>query len=267
MTIEQDSEGNITGITVPEIDPVDYLLNRGNVGIGLDFGLIYRYNDDITLSASLLDLSLLRWKTDLNNISGEGSFDYAGTDLTQDISSGDLINEIIDSLESSVDLSTSLDPYTYVMPPQLFLAASYRFSEKISFGFVNRNVIYHSKLNSSFTLSGQATLAGSFTGSLSWSYLNNSLLNIGTGIAWHGKGIQFHAVTDNILGFFFPFDTRTLNLRLGINLLLGCPRDKKERLREASYSSLPKGGECPYPEKEGKSLRKRKKAVRRINKI
>ena len=267
MTIEEDALGNISGITVPEIDPLDYMLNRGNVGIGLDFGLIYRYSDAISLSASILDLSLLRWKTDLNNVHGEGSFDYAGTDLNQNISSGDLINEIIDSLESSITTTTSLNPYTYVMPPQVFLAASYKYNEKISFGFVNRNVIYRSKLHSSFTLSGQAVLAGSFTGSLSWSYLNNSLLNAGVGIAWHGKGIQFHAVTDNLLGVFFPFNTRTLNLRAGINLMLGCPRNKKERLQEASYSFLPEGGDCPYPESREKSRRQRKKNVRRINKI
>lgn len=267
MTIEEDAEGNITGIVVHEIDPVDYMMNRGNVGVGLDLGLIYKYSENITLSASVLDLGLLRWKTDLNNVHGEGTFDYAGADLSQSLASGSLANEILDSLISSMDVSTSLNPYTYVLPPQVFLAASYRYSEKISFGFVNRNVIYSSKLHSSFTLSGQAELAGSFTGSLSWSYLNNSLLNIGTGIAWHGKGIQFHAVTDNIMGFFYPFDTRTLNLRLGMNLMLGCPRNKKERLQEASYSFLPKGGDCPYPERQEKSLRKRKKVVRRINKI
>ena len=60
-------------------------MNRGNVGLGLDFGLIYKYSDKITLSASLLDLALVRWKTDLNNVRGEGDFEYAGTDLNQGI--------------------------------------------------------------------------------------------------------------------------------------------------------------------------------------
>lgn len=267
MTISTDDEGNISEIVVPEIDPLDYMLNRGNVGLGFDFGLVYRYSDNITLSASVLDLALMRWKTDLNNVNGSGDFEYAGTDLSQDFSSGSLFNEIYDSLRNSMDYTTSLDPYTYFLPTQVFLAASYGYSEKISFGLVNRNVIYRSKIHSSFTLSAQAELAGSFTSTLSWSYLNNSLKNIGVGIAWHGRGIQFHAVTDNLLGYFYPFDTRSLNLRLGMNLMLGCPRDKKERLQEASYGFLPRGGDCPYPERPEKSLRQRKKTVRRINKI
>ncbi len=267
MTITQDDEGNITGIDVQEIDPVQYLMNRGNVGLGLDFGLIYKYSDVITLSASVLDLAFVRWKTDLNNVRGEGEFEYAGTDFTQVINAGELANEMLDSLLNSIDFTSTTNPYTYLLPTQIFLAGSYRYSEKISFGVVNRNVIYHSKLHSSFTLSAQSTLARRFTGSVSWSYLNNSLLNVGVGIAWHGKGIQFHAVSDNLLGFFFPFDTRTLNLRLGMNLMLGCPRNKKESLQEQSHSFLPGGGDCPYPERSEKTLRKQRKVVRRINKI
>lgn len=267
MTLVTDADGNITEIQIPEIDPMVYMLNRGNVGFGLDFGLIYRFNEKITLSASVLDLALMRWKTDLNNVQGNGDFLYAGTDLSQDFNSGSLFNEILDSLTNSMDYTTSTDPYSYFLPTQIFLAGSYQYSEKISFGLVNRNVIYRSKLHTSFTLSAQASLAGSFTSTLSWSYMNNSLKNVGVGIAWHGKGIQFHAVTDNLLGYFYPFDTRSLNLRLGLNLMLGCPRDKKERLQEASYGFLPKGGDCPYPDRPEKSLRQRKKTVRRINKI
>jgi hypothetical protein len=267
MTITKDDEGNITGVEVPEIDPVVYMMNRGNVGFGLDFGLIYRYTEKITLSASVLDLALVRWKTDLNNVRGTGDFEYAGTDLSQELSTGTLFDEIVDSIFNSTDATTSLDPYSYFLPTQIFLAGSYQYSEKISFGLVNRNVIYKSKLHSSFTLSAQATLARKFTSSVSWSYLNNSLANLGVGIAWHGKGIQFHAVTDNLMGYFFPFDTRTLNLRLGMNLMLGCPRNKREKLKLESYGFLPNGGDCPYPERPEKSLRKRKKIVRRINKI
>lgn len=265
MTITEDAEGNISGIEVDDINPVEYLLNRGNLGFGLDMGMIYRYSDEITLSASVLDLALIRWKTDLNNVQGEGEFEYSGTDLSIDITSRDFLNEMLDSILNTIDVNTSRNSYTYVMPTQVFLAGSYQYSERLSLGLVNRNVIYRSKLHSSFTLSAQTELIKKFTGVLSWSYLNNSLLNIGIGLAWHGKGIQFHAVTDNLAGFFYPFDTRTLNLRFGFNLMLGCPRNKKERMQEESFGRLPGGGHCPYPEKPEKKAKRRRKAVRRIN--
>ena len=100
---------------------------------------------------------------------------------------------------------------------------------------------------------------------MSWSYLNNSLKNVGLGIAYHGKGIQFHAVSDNLLGFFYPFDTRALNLRFGINLMFGCPRDGKEKDGEDTWGKPSISGECPWVEDRAKSRKKRIKAARKRN--
>ena len=267
LTITEDADGNIDGITVEEIDPLQYMMNRGNQGFALDLGVIYRYDERITLSASLLDLGFVRWKTDPNNLHGEGSFEYTGIDMTTLIFSSAFLSEMADSLFNAIDMTNSQDPYSALLPTQLFLGGSYRYSEKISFGLVNRNVIFQSKIHSSLTLSGQADLADRLLATVSWSYLNNSLKNVGIGIAYHGKGVQIHAVTDNLIGFFYPFDTRTLNLRAGINLMLGCPRNKREELREESYGNLPKGGHCPYPEKPGRKRKQREKAIRKINRV
>lgn len=267
VTVTQDADGNINGIILEEIDPLQYMMNRGNRGIALDLGAVYRYNEDITLSASVLDLGFVRWKTDLNNIHGEGVYQFTGIDLNTDFIPSEFLEEMIDSLINALDVTTTTDRYSYFLPTQLFLAGSYRYSEKISFGLVNRNVVYRSKLHSSFTLSAQADLAERFLATVSWSYLNNSLKNVGIGIAYHGKGFQIHAVTDNVLGFFYPFNTRTLNLRAGFNLMLGCPRNKREERREESLLNPPKGGDCPYPEKPERTRKKREKSIRRLNRL
>jgi hypothetical protein len=265
VTLTTDADGNIEEITLDEIDPAGYILNRGNPGFALDLGAIYRYTDRVTFSASLLDLGLIRWKTDLNNVRGQGAYAYVGQNLVAEFLTETYVQEVIDSITAQVEVTTAQEPYTYYIPAQLFLAGSYRYSDRVAFGLVNRNVIFTSKVHSSFTLSARADLAERFLGTLSWSYLNNSILNVGVGLAYHGKGFQIHAVTDNLLGFFFPFDTRTLNLRLGMNLMLGCPRNKRERLQEASYGKLPGSGICPYAEKPGKEKKKREKAVRKLN--
>ncbi len=36
--------------------------------------------------------------------------------------------------------------------------------------------------------------------------------------------MQFYTVSDNVLGFLRPLDSRTINLRFGVNLMLGCPK-------------------------------------------
>ena len=267
VTITEDADGNISEIAVDDIDPLAYMMNRGNPGFALDLGAIYRYNDRITLSGSLLDLGFVRWKTDVNNVHGEGTFIYEGEELSGDVVSSTFVSDIRDSLVDAFDYTTTQEPYTWFHPTQLFLGGTYRFRENIYFGLVNRNVRYSSKIHSSLTLSAHADLADRILATVSWSYLNNSLKNIGLGLAYHGKGFQFHAVTDNLLGFFYPFDTRTLNLRFGINLMLGCPRNRQQELREESYRGMPKGGHCPYARDPDKFEKKQKKAIRRINRI
>jgi len=266
-TITFDADGNPDGIEFDpdDLDPVQYLLNRGNPGFGLDLGLIYKYDERTTLSASLLDVGVVRWRTDLNNLRGTGEYVYDGADLTAPLGTIDFVQEAVDSVLNSLEVTATQDPYSYVLPTQLFLGGSYRYNEKISFGLVNRNVIFRSKVHSSFTLSATAGLADRLLATLSWSYLNNSLKNVGLGIAYHGRGFQVHAVTDNLPGFFYPFNTRSINLRFGMNLMLGCPGSKRERLQQDSYGNLP-GGICPYPEKPERKREKRIRAAKKRNK-
>lgn len=267
LTIYQDGEGNISDITMDEIDLLQMLMNRGNPGFAMDFGAIYRVDERITLSASLLDVGVVRWRTDLNNVSGVGSFEYGGVDPSTTIVSVGFIEEIIDSLIHAFDITVAQEPYFSILPAQLFLGGTYQLKKNITLGVVNRNVIFRRKIHSSLTLSANADLAERLLATVSWSYLNNSIKNIGAGFAYHGKGFQFHVVSDNLLGFFYPFDTRTVNLRAGFNVMLGCPRNNKEKQDAESYGRMPKGGDCSWTGKPKKRKKQMHKVLRKQNNI
>lgn len=260
VTVEQDGDGNITSITWNEIQYRDFLLNRGNAGIAVDLGIIYRYNPRLILSASLLDLGGIRWGTDINTLSSEGTLIYKGIEGSGAGSASAFLDEIIDTLQSSYTISLSQDPFMMLTPAQLFLGGSYRMREHLSLGLVNRNLFLRSKVHSSLTFSATADYEDRFSGTVSWSYLNRSLENIGLAITRQGPGFQFFLATDNVLGFFRPFDTRTLNLRAGCNLLLGCPRNKKEQMESASYRGIPAGGDCSWTDSQKQRKKRYKKA-------
>jgi len=267
LTITQDAEGNISDITLDEIDLLQMLMNRGNPGFAIDLGAIYRYDDRITLSASLLDVGLVRWGTDLNNVIGVGTFEYGGVDPSTEIISVGFIEEIVDSIINAFDITVSQEPYFSFLPAQLFFGGSYQVKENIALGVVSRNVIFRRKVHSSLTLSANADLADRILATVSWSYLNNSIKNIGAGLAYHGKGFQFHLVSDNVLGFFYPFDTRTVNLRAGFNVMFGCPRNKKEQLEGESYGPMPRVGNCSpsvSPKKRERQIKKASKQYSRL---
>jgi len=267
LTITQDSAGNINGITLEEFDLLQMLMNRGNPGFAIDLGAIYRVDDRITLSASLLDVGMVSWGTELNNVIGVGTFEYAGVDPSTEIISGGFIREIIDSIVNAFDVTVSQKPYFSLLPTQLFLGGSYQIKENIALGVVSRNVIFRHKVHSSLTLSANADLANSILATVSWSYLNNSIKNIGAGLAYHGRGFQFHLVSDNVLGFFFPFNTRTINLRAGFNVVFGCPRNKKEKQEGESYGPMPRTGNCSPSVSPKKRERQIKRAARQFSRL
>jgi len=265
VTIYQDTEGNISDIVVDEINYAELLMNRGNPGFAFDLGAIYRYDDKLTLSASLLNLGVVRWTTELNNVSSSGVFNYNEIDTETSAVSWDFFDEFIDSVFNSFDVTVTQQAYFSFLPAQLFLGGSYQLRDKLSVGAVNRNIFFRGKLHSSLTLQASSEFTEGFLATLSWSYLNHSIANIGAGIAYIGKGVQFHLVSDNIFGFFYPFNTRTINLRMGVNLMFGCPRDKVTKLQNESYGLMPKGGNCSWTDKPGKRKRQMERAAKKQN--
>jgi hypothetical protein len=262
ITVNQDADGNISGITMGEIDPLSFLMNGKNKGFAIDLGWIHKYSEDLTFSASLLDLGFIRWQTDVTNIHLSGSFDYSGVGLGTGFEDTEYILDIRDSLVNSFDQTVTQEKYYSWLPTQIYLGVMYQYRPKLGIGVVNRNVIYRNKLHSSLTLSANTALWNKFSGSLSWSYLNNTYKNIGLALAWHGRGLQFHAVSDNVLGFFKPLDARNLNLRFGFGLMLGCPKNKKEELKMSNDYNPVSGGNCFWVKDLQKEYKKKRKKLK-----
>jgi hypothetical protein len=259
LSVQQDGDGHITGITWDQVDYASFLLNRSNPGLAVDLGIIYRPDPKLTLSASLLDMGGLRWRTELNNINSEGTFVYEAIASSGDVISEAFLGEFIDTLQNAFDVRVTQQAFASLLPAQLFLGASYQLKENLSLGVVNRNLLLRSKLHSSLTITATTSLTPGLRGTLSWSYLNRSVKNLGAVLALQGKGFQFHLASDNLPGFFRPFDSRSINFRMGVNVLFGCPRNKKERAEAEAYGSPPAGGNCGWPEKEKRGRLKYKK--------
>jgi hypothetical protein len=61
-----------------------------------------------------------------------------------------------------------------------------------------------------------------------WSYLNNTVSNIGTGFTFNLGLTQLHLATDNILGIFGQYNTRSLHLRAGITFVSDYEKDRPD---------------------------------------
>ncbi len=223
LILNQNSAGAITSIEVQDPDYFALLMNPRNVGIAADLGVIHEYTNDITLSASLLDVGAILWTDALYNINAEVDFLYEGVSEGTDFSAAAYYRDLSDSIAGDIIYDVTSRPYISALPTQLILGGAYRYNKYVSLGAVMRNMLVNKHLSTSVTASVNLSFIERFQGSLSWSYLNNTLLNVGAGVAYTGRGMQLYAVTDNFLGFITPLDTRTINFRFGMNLMLGCP--------------------------------------------
>ncbi len=173
------------------------------------------------------------------------------------------MTELSDSVLDAFNQTVTQDSYYSWLPTQIYLGGMYQYRPKLGIGAVSRNVIYRNKLHSSFTLSANTTVWNKLSASLSWSYLNNTYKNIGLGLAWHSRGLQFHMISDNVLGIIKPLDTRTLNLRFGFSFLFGCPKNKEEEQKMSNPYNSQNNGNCYWAKKMDKnykeSLKKKKK--------
>lgn len=246
--LTQNSSGMINNVLVDYPDYMSLIFNYRNPGIAFDAGIIRKYRKKITLSASILDLGFIRWSSDVNNIKAQADFSYSGIDAGSSFNAGSFIDELVDSIDNSTDIQISQKPYFSMLPLKIYAGAEYLHNENFSLGIVSRNIIANRRLHASITLMANHRIKEKFISSLGWSYMNNSLKNIGAGVAWAGRGFQFHAFSDNVLGFFQPFDTRTIDLQFGMNLMIGCPHDRREaRVFDSLYGRIP-GGDCSWVE-------------------
>jgi hypothetical protein len=186
-------------------------------------------------------------------------------DQGTEIVSGDFVAQMRDSVLNTFDITDSEEPFTSYLPARLFIGGTYRIKDNLFAGIVNRYAFYRNKVHASFTLQGGVDLAEQLLATVSWSYLNNSIRNVGAGIAYHGRGLQFHLVSDNLLGFLYPFHTRTISLRAGFGLMFGCPGNKEKEIETESYGPGPKGGNCSWKGDLRKEKKRRKRAERLQN--
>jgi len=239
MTVNYDTSGLVTDVDFSDAGSnivQNYIRNK-NRGFALDAGVIYEYSDKITLSASVVDLGFIRWRSNTNRLSSQGDASFRGFDLNQlmtDPNETDLVETLVDSVIEAWEFTNSTDPYWSMLTTKFYVGGMYKIVPKLGFGGLIKTEIYDSRPHFSATLSANYKPLKWLSGSLSYSAMNNKLWNLGAGFAIGGPGVQFYFVADHIPvrfvsmeGIPIPYNARTLNFQFGINLIFGCTEEEK----------------------------------------
>lgn len=160
----------------------------------------------------------------------------------------------VDSFQIFFRTITTAEPYYSYLSPKLYLGATYNFTNNINAGLLTRNVLYHNSFKTSLTASLNTWVSKYLAGTVSWSYMNKTIKNVGGGLSIRTPHFGLYAVSDNVYGAFKYKSARTLNVMFGFNMLFGCENCGEEEDR-SSYSSPSKSSCKIYRDSEEKKKR------------
>ena len=223
-----------------EINGFDYdKPNVGGYGAGVDLGATYQLADNLTLSASALDLGFISWKNNLKGVTRNNEpFIFNGfTNIAVDPEDGDP-NSVDTQFENMKDDLKDMAKFydegktkrTTMLATTINVGAEYAFPfyDKLSLG-----VLSTTRINNPYTWT-QAMVAANvrplrwFDASVNYSYSTFGP-NLGWMLNFHPKGITFFVGSDrmitNVTPQYIPTNNANTNICLGFNIAFGRHRD------------------------------------------
>jgi hypothetical protein len=211
---------------------VSALINNGNNGFGLDIGIQYELTDKITLSASVLDLGVVKWENNITNIKSRNpgaSYDFNGVDILDYI--GDSANvgtgftALGDTLLEVFALDTAKSSFTTGLLSEFYIGANYHITDNHNVGALVYGSFNNKQFFPAVTLSWNSMFGKVLALSASYSIMRGSYANVGVGMGLNLGVEQFYFASDNVLGVFTG-DVQNMSARFGWNHVIGKKNEK-----------------------------------------
>jgi hypothetical protein len=229
----------------------NYMSNFRNPGMAVDLGFAYHLNKKTELSASVIDLGMIYWSSNVTKLTERGHYLYTGINLNDSRANPPVITQfgaIIDSLGEV--LSKSFRPthssagFSTLLPTKIYLGIDYQLRDAISLSGLSRVRIINNTVRTSFSGSANALFWERISLSANYSVMESTFDNFGLGIGIRAGIFQFYAATDNLFSPFYPSKARNMNLRIGINFIFDGKSDEKSGRK--GRSGLNPNCQCPY---------------------
>lgn len=214
------------------------LLFPNNSGLGFDIGAVYSISPKWELSASVINIGRIRFNENLRQYVSKGTYEFTG--LEYDPNEGDLSSDrLLDELDSIFGVVEEDGvAYSRALPMEAYASVTHKFNHVHSLsatyhlrywngeGFHDAGVSYLGRYGNTFHLV------------LGYNLINGTWNNISTGFAFNMGGFQWHLLSDNVYGFFYPGRTHTANIRTGFSFRFGRKR-LEERAAKINAETSP----------------------------
>mgnify|MGYP001339581709 CR=1 FL=1 len=193
----------------------NYLFNRKNTGLGIDFGFNYHLSDKLLLEGSILDLGYINWNSYTAN-SELDAWDYTYSGIDDPITmfgQGTSVDFLKQILEDSIEASL-YDNYRYSNPTyrtslrtKIYLSMEYIVDHNNFISLSLYNSFVRKRWRTGFGVAYNYHLGNFLAATASYSIYNRSYSNVGVGLSLNLGPFEIYCLTDNVLAF------GTLNLK------------------------------------------------------
>ena len=212
----------------------------GNLGLGLDIGFTYKFNDQWTIDASLQDLGFINYKKDVENFKLDGNLNFEGINpLFPESDEGQTAEEYWDEVETDFEdlftVDTTYTSYTKARPLKLNAALQYAFGKKNNkdCNCLQGEEDYQNRVGAHLFVMNrpqrpQAALTAFFYRRLfkglavkaTYTTDSFSFTNVGLGLSARIKNVNFYIAADNLLKYQNLAKSQNVSLQLGFNYIL-----------------------------------------------
>lgn len=205
-------------------------------GAGIDLGASYRLLDNLTLSASLLDLGFISWGAS-STVSGEanGVFNFDGFKLPigETGSNGSMSDQFSDMTDGINDLfhfkETKPKGRSTALRSTLHIGAEYAILENtLGFGLLSSTRFYRPRAYTELTASANYRPVSWFAASFSYSFVHSDFKTFGFALNFSPSWINFFIGSDymitRITPQVLPVHAHATNIHFGLSIPLGKQR-------------------------------------------
>jgi hypothetical protein len=212
----------------------------GGFGVAIDLGANYKLlNDQLTVSASVLDLGFISWKAKNSaHTSFDGSYDFEGIEFEFKDGIAEWDEGYFDNIEENIDYTTKTNSsYISTLAAKVFLGAEYRILDnKFAVGALSKSTIVNKSVFEEITASFNYLQFKFFNASLSYSLFDGRFSTIGLGLGGRLGPLNIYLAGDyfpaRYTAQYIPYKSKAFNLQMGILFNFGYKTKTKEIIKE-----------------------------------
>lgn len=243
-----DVKANEDG-TVDDIEfETDGMSAVSGKGFAADLGATYKFSDNITLSASVLDLGGVKYRKNVHSFSKDGDFVFDGLeyDINEDKDFDEYFDKYEDMLSDMYHVNSKSSSFGYRTAPKILIGGEYGvWDNKTTFGLLSKTRFDYSKVSEELMLSANFKPWRVFSMSLSYSLLDGYWSNIGAGMNLSLGAFNWFMVLDQIPLRFakgesvsVPLRTSHVNFAMGFNIAVRAKEDRRSGRKAAAETTV-----------------------------